>query len=67
MDTYERAVLKWIRDQRAAVTITEIHSHFQTMNFVMLQGVLNSLASLKKVERGVPRGFKETWQARSDV
>lgn len=67
MDTYERAVLKWIRDQRAAVTITEIHSHFRTMTFVMLQGVLKSLVSQKKVEHGVPKGFMGTWQVRSDV
>lgn len=66
MDAEEIAVLKWLVEQRKALTITEIHKHFQTMNFSVLKRVLSSLEAQNKVEHGDPEGFKQTWQASRD-
>jgi hypothetical protein len=71
MDTFERAVLNWLRKQREALTITEIHSQFGSMSFPILQGVLNSLLAEGKIERTSPRAHGEmadpTGSRRSDV
>ena len=65
MDTYERAILRWLQEQPEPVTMTEIHNTFKTLTFSMLRQVLESLLSENKIEVGPPKGFMQTWKART--
>jgi hypothetical protein len=64
VDSYEIAVLGWLRKQRQAVTGTEVHKQFATLSFKTLRDVLKSLESQDEVEQAAPRGLMETWQLR---
>ena len=64
MESYEIAVLEWLRKQREPVTTAEIHSAFGTLSFATVRAVLLSLEGQNKVEQAPTKGSVQTWRVR---